>query len=612
MCGIVGAVAKRDVSKLLIDGLKKLEYRGYDSAGVAIIDDQSHLNRLRVAGKVRELEQALHSHALFGKTGIAHTRWATHGIPTERNAHPFISHDEFALVHNGIIENHAAIRERLIKEGYQFLSETDTEVIVHLIHKHYLQTKNLLTAVQKAIAELEGAYAIAIVSKHDPNRIIAVRQGSPLVIGKGHDENFIASDPLALLSLTHQFIYLEDNDLADIFRDHIQIYNKENKAIKREQHTLVIKHDTIERGEYRHYMKKEIMEQPSAVVSCLEGRMNKNGISPAIFGPMAESIFPQVKHIHLIACGTSYHAAMVGRYWIESLAKIPCSVEVASEFRYRDVAQSKNSLFITLSQSGETADTLAALRLAKKMEYLSTLAICNVPESSLIREADLHFLTRAGIEIGVASTKSFVTQLVALLLFTLTIRRFQGFNHELEIELIEQLKLLPKTMSTILQLDESIKDWARSLMNNPHMIYIGRNTLYPIVLEGALKMKELSYIHAEGYPSGELKHGPLALIDHDMPVIALLPNDALLNKSLSNLQEIRARGGKLYVLMNQTELLLENKLQDVKSIAMPEQHSLLNPILYTIPLQFLAYHVAVLKGTDVDQPRNLAKSVTVE
>lgn len=611
MCGIVGAVAKRPVANLLIDGLKKLEYRGYDSAGVAFIEEKT-LKRLRVAGKVRDLESALQAQPILGHTGIAHTRWATHGVPSEQNAHPFISHDEFALVHNGIIENHSKLRDKLKNAGYQFHSETDTEVIVHLIHKHYLKTKDLLKAVRQAISELKGAYALGVIAKPYPNRVIAVRQGSPLVIGKGQGENYIASDPLALLSVTQHFIYLEDNDLADVTLDGIQVYNKEQQPIKRDQHFLSINTDAIERGEYRHFMKKEIMEQPSAVASCIEGRITENHVLPAIFGPKAESVFSRVSHVQLIACGTSYHAAMVARYWFESLTNIPCSVEVASEFRYRDIAQPKDSLFVTLSQSGETADTLAALRLAKQTGYLSTLAICNVPGSTITREADLSFLTRAGVEIGVASTKAFVSQLIALFLLALSLRHHQDKDEHLEVELVQQLHHLPSLIRKVLQQDAEISNWAKSFTNKQHAIFIGRGGLYPIALEGALKMKEISYIHAEGYPSGELKHGPLALVDSTMPVITTVPGDELLEKNLSNLQEVRARGGKLYVLTDQIELFREDAFADAHIIAMPSVHRFFNPILYTIPLQLLAYHVAVLKGTDVDQPRNLAKSVTVE
>lgn len=612
MCGIVGAIAKRPVAKLLIDGLKRLEYRGYDSAGIAVIDTQQELQRLRVMGKVRELESALHAHPLTAHMGIAHTRWATHGAPSEQNAHPFISHDKFALVHNGIIENHVALRKRLVEVGYQFLSETDTETAVHLIHYHFTKTNDLLTAVRAAVNELEGAYALGIISTDFPHRVIGVRQGAPLVIGKGQGENYLASDPLALISVTQQFIYLEDYDIVDITLNSVQIHDKHGAKIEREIHTLSLGQDAVERGEYRHYMEKEIMEQPEAIASCLEGRISKEHLMPAIFGPKAEAAFKQAEHIQLVACGTSYHAAMVARYWIESLAKIPCSVEIASEFRYRSVAQPKNSLFVTLSQSGETADTLAALRLAKKSGYVSTLAICNVPGSTMTREADLQFLTRAGVEIGVASTKAFITQLTALFLFALTMKKIHQPDAQFETELVTHLQHVPAQVEKILQQNATIMSWAKTFTHKDHAIFLGRGALFPIALEGALKMKEISYIHAEGYPAGELKHGPLALVDNNMPVIATAPGDELLEKTLSNLQEVRARGGKLFIFSDHAEILKQDAFADAHLITMPKVHPLLEPILYTVPMQLLAYHVAVLKGTDVDQPRNLAKSVTVE
>lgn len=611
MCGIVGAVAKRPVASLLIDGLKKLEYRGYDSAGVAVLDELQQLKRVRVAGKVQELENAMHGYSFQGHTGIAHTRWATHGAPSEHNAHPFISHNEFALVHNGIIENHSALRTLLQDDGYQFTSDTDTEVVVHLIHKHYSKSKDLLAAIKETVAVLEGAYAFGIISKNYPNRLIAVRRGSPLVIGRGQGENFIASDPLALLSVTQEFIYLEDHDLADINLETIAIYNGNHDLITRQSHTLTVNLDAVERGEYRHFMKKEIMEQPDALAACLEGRITNGHILPAIFGPKAEAVFSQVEHVQLVACGTSYHAAMVARYWIENLANIPCSVEVASEYRYRKVAKSTKSLFVTLSQSGETADTLAALRMAKKMDYLSTLVICNVPGSTMMREAELQFLTRAGMEIGVASTKAFITQLTSLFLFVLSLRQVNSPS-ESNKELVAELEHLPGLVDQVLQKDAAIAHWASAFTNKQHAIFLGRGQMYPIALEGALKMKEISYIHAEGYPSGELKHGPLALVDNNMPVISTVPSGELVEKCMSNLQEVRARGGKLYVLTDQVQLFHQDAFADAHVIAMPAIHPLLAPILYTVPLQLLAYHVAVLKGTDVDQPRNLAKSVTVE
>jgi glucosamine--fructose-6-phosphate aminotransferase (isomerizing) len=613
MCGIVCAVAKRPIIKILLDGLKKLEYRGYDSAGIAVMDAQKQLQRLRVKGKVRELEMALSAAPpLHARMGIAHTRWATHGAPSEKNAHPFVSHDKFALVHNGIIENHVTLRKKLLSAGYEFVSETDTETAVHLIHFHFMKTRDFLTAVREAINELEGAYALGVFSVDYPSRVIGARQGAPLIIGKGQEENFIASDPLALISVTQQFIYLEDYDVVDITNDSVRVYAKDHQLVEREIHVLPLQQDPIERGQYRHYMKKEIMDQPTAITTCLEGRITKNGILPTVFGVEAEAIFSQTQHIQLVACGTSYHAALVARYWLESLAGIPCSVEIASEFRYRDIALSKNSLFVALSQSGETADTLAALRWAKKMGYLSTLAICNVPGSSMTREAKLCFLTRAGVEVGVASTKSFVTQLTSLFLLALALQKEHNLSKVFLPELYTHLKRLPGIIQNILQQDDAITAWAHSLVNKEHTLFLGRGVLYPIALEGALKMKELSYIHAEGYPAGELKHGPLALVDSHLPIIALIPTDTLLEKTLSNLQEVSARGGELYLLMGQTELSQQTAFANARIIRMPVTHALLTPILYTIPLQLLAYHVAVLKGTDVDQPRNLAKSVTVE
>lgn len=619
MCGIVGAVSKRSIAQVLIEGLKKLEYRGYDSAGIAVINHENELKRLRVVGKVRELESALKKTPVDAFTGIAHTRWATHGEPSEKNAHPLLSNDTFALVHNGIIENHNQIRQQLQNMGYHFQSETDTEVIVHLIHHLYGKTNDLLTAVRLAVKELMGAYSLGILSKHHPNRIIAVRQGAPLVIGKGKGENYIASDPLALLSLTQQFIYLEDNDIADVTLDHVDVYNHDHKRSQREEHTLSIQHEAYERGAYRHYMKKEIMEQPAATRACLEGRITKDNIMPAMFGPKAETVLHDVEYIHLVACGTSYHAALTARYWFEALCHVPCVVEVASEFRYRQIAEPKNCLFIALSQSGETADTLAALRLAKKMRYLSTLAICNVPGSTLTREADIHFLTHAGIEIGVASTKSFITQLLALLLLALSVAKHKAGKNKPtnasanDHSIYHALMELPDTMKTFLQTqDDCIAQWSKDFINKSHTLFLGRGSLYPIALEGALKMKELSYIHAEGYPAGELKHGPLALVDTNMPIVATLPEDHLIEKTLSNLQEVRARGGILYVITDKTNLLDQQAFRDSRIIPMPKVHPLLTPVVYTLPLQLLAYHVAVLKGTDVDQPRNLAKSVTVE
>lgn len=610
MCGIVGAVSQRSIEKILVDGLKRLEYRGYDSAGIAALNDTETLQRLRVVGKVKELESALSTSTLRGKTGVAHTRWATHGAPSEQNTHPLTSHDKFALVHNGIIENHVALRAELQANGYQFTSETDTEVVVHLLHQHFKQTNNLLSAVFKTVKQLEGAYSLGIISLHDPDRLIAVRHGSPLVIGLGQGENFLASDPLALLSVTQQFIYLNDHDVADLSYNSVQIYDRAEKKVQRETRTLTLNYDAIERGEHRHFMMKEIMEQPRALAACLDGRMGQKEIFDTIFGYAGKEIFPKIKHVQLVACGTSYHAAMVARYWLEAVAGIPCTVEIASEYRYRQIVVQPDSLFVVLSQSGETADAIAALRLAKKSGYLKTLAICNMPESSLVREADLAFLMRAGMEIGVASTKAFVTQLVSLLLLTLVLSK-RRHDKSQETAIVAQLQQLSSTVENVLQLNAPIARLAKSFVDKQHALFLGRGPLYPIALEGALKLKEISYIHAEGYPAGELKHGPLALVDRYMPVIALAPYDVLFEKLSSNLHEVRARGGELFVFTDRPDCFQEEP-GHLHTITMPAVDSILAPIVYTIPLQLLAYHVAVLKGTDVDQPRNLAKSVTVE
>lgn len=611
MCGIVGAVSERNIEKILIEGLKRLEYRGYDSAGIALVNAEHKIDRLRTQGKVRELENLLAQSPVRGKTGISHTRWATHGAPSELNAHPLTSHDEIALVHNGIIENHEKLRKFLIEKGYTFTSETDTETVVHLLHFHYVQTKDLFIATQKTVAELEGAYALGIMSTRYPERLIAVRSGSPLVIGKGIAENFFASDPLALTPVTQQFIYLEEGDIADITHHTISIFNSQGHSVERKLSHVELNFDVADRGEHRHYMSKEINEQSRAIVSNLEDRINKTRVLETAFGLRATELFKQTQHIQFVACGTSYHAAMVARYWIESLAGIPCSVEIASEFRYRKAVVPKNSLFVTLSQSGETADTLAALRLAKKIGFISSLAICNVPESSLVRESDLHFMTRAGVEIGVASTKAFTTQLTALLMFTVALGRQHKLSAEIEEHIVSQLHQLPRIIDATLELNPLISRLAAHFIDKEHALFLGRGALYPIALEGALKLKEISYIHAEGYPAGELKHGPLALVDKNMPVIAIAPHDDLLEKIKSNLHEVRARGGELFILTDSTTGVKETG-QGIHVIEMPIMDPILAPIVYTIPLQLLAYHVAVLKGTDVDQPRNLAKSVTVE
>lgn len=613
MCGIVGAVAERHVEKILIEGLKRLEYRGYDSAGIAMLDHQQRLNRLRVLGKVEELEKVLldadQAGKLHGNTGIAHTRWATHGAPSERNAHPFISHDEFSLVHNGIIENHESLRQFLQTKGYQFTSETDSEVVVHFIHYHYQQTQDFLRAVQAAMKELQGAYALAIVSTRDPGRVLAVRHGSPLVVGKGIGENFVASDVLALLPVAQEFIYLEDRDLVDLRCETVQIYDAKGERVERKMNLVDGHYDMVDRGEYRHYMRKEIAEQAQAFTTCMEGRVSRGQLNEAAFGLALNKQLSAVKAVQLVACGTSYHAALVGKYWIEALTGLPATVEIASEFRYRKPVVFPQTLFITLSQSGETADTLAALRLAKSMGYLTTLAICNVPESTLTREADHVFLMRAGMEIGVASTKAFTTQLLALLLFTLALAKNQPVALTSDVQILSALQGLPELLHQIFACDAQITRWAQCFIDKHHALFLGRGSLYPIALEGALKLKEISYIHAEGYPGGELKHGPLALVDHNMPVIVLAPKDELFDKVKSNLAEVQARGGQLFVL---TDAPQEFNAKQMQVLPLPSMQSYLVPIAYTLPLQLLAYHVAVLKGTDVDQPRNLAKSVTVE
>jgi len=610
MCGIVGAVAERDVTPILLEGLKRLEYRGYDSAGIALLAKSGEIARHRVKGKVHALTQLVNEQPILGGTGIAHTRWATHGIPSEINAHPHMSENEVALVHNGIIENHTKLRNFLIKKGYSFSSETDTEVIIHLIHHNFSKHQDILTALKDTVASLEGAFSLGVIHKSHPERMLAVRSGSPLVVGLGLGENFIASDSLALLPVTHQFIYLEEGDLADITRDKVSIYDNQNRPVQREIHTSKLNADIADRGDYQHYMQKEIFEQPEAVAATLEGRVAKDRVLEVTFGAQAKELFDKTEHVVIIACGTSYHAALITRYWMEEFANVQCSVEVASEYRYRKAVVQPNTLFVTISQSGETADTLAALRLAKEQHYLATLSICNVPESSLVRESDLIFMTRAGTEIGVASTKAFTTQLVALLMLTLVLGRRNGLSEELEIKLTQQLQQLPRLIDETLSIDKRIAQLANLFANKNHALFLGRGFQFPVALEGALKLKEISYIHAEAYPAGELKHGPLALVDEEMPVIAVAPNDQLLEKLKSNLQEVQARGGKLFVFADHAAEM-ENG-NDVEIIQMPAVARAVAPIIYTIPMQLLAYHVAVIKGTDVDQPRNLAKSVTVE
>ncbi len=609
MCGIVGAVAQRDVAPILIEGLKRLEYRGYDSAGMAILNNDKQLQRHRALGKVRELQALLKSQPLTGGTGIAHTRWATHGKPSEDNAHPHVSNGEVVLVHNGIIENHETLKIRLVALGYKFESETDSEIVAHLLHWHLQKNPDFLAAVRATAQELEGAFAIGFIHCSEPGRLIALRRGSPLVIGLGIGENFIASDHLALLPVAQQFIYLEEGDIADVRREQITIYDSEGKVVNRGVHVSELTHEIAEKGKYRHFMLKEIFEQPDAVTATLDGRLSKERVQEETFGENAANKLTNIKRVQIVACGTSYYAGLVGRYLLEEIG-IPCQVEIASEIRYRRAVVEPDTLFLTLSQSGETADTLAALRVAKNLGYAVTMTICNVPESSLTRESDLVLMTAAGPEIGVASTKAFTTQLTALLLLTAVLTRLHNSPIVKEKDVIDQLQLLPKKLEQVLTLDGTIKQLAKRFADKQHALFLGRGMQYPIALEGALKLKEISYIHAEAYPAGELKHGPLALVDEEMPVVVLAPNDDLLDKLKSNLQEVRARGGDVIVFADENAGIENGPGMHV--ITIPTVPRMLAPIVYTVPLQLLAYHVAILKGTDVDQPRNLAKSVTVE
>jgi glutamine---fructose-6-phosphate transaminase (isomerizing) len=611
MCGIVGAIAERNIVPILMEGLHRLEYRGYDSAGIAVLNGTQHLKRLRTVGKVRMLDEALEHTPTSGKIGIAHTRWATHGVPSERNAHPHLSRDGVAVVHNGIIENHDELREELKRAGYQFTSETDTEVIAHRIHKHLQTVRDLFKAVRATVAELEGAYALAVVSEEDPERLILAREGCPVVIGLGVEENFVASDVAALLPVTRRFIFLEEGDVAEIRRKSIRIIDKQGNTVERPVRESALSADAAEKGPYRHYMLKEIFEQPRAIANTLQERVANGRLLEAAFGPAATEVFKRTRNVHIVACGTSYHAASTARYFIEQISKVPCSVDIASEYRYRSPLVPANSLFVTISQSGETADTLAALRLAKQSGYLSTLSICNVPESSLVRESELVMLTRAGPEIGVASTKALTTQLAALGMLVVALARHNGSDAERERTLVTRMIELPALIERTLELDPVIHKLAERFADKHHALFLGRGALYPVALEGALKLKEISYIHAEGYPAGELKHGPLALVDADMPVITVAPNNDLLEKLKSNLQEVRARGGELIVFADPEAGFRPS--DGVTVIEMPRHISYFQaPAAYTVPLQLLAYHVAILKGTDVDQPRNLAKSVTVE
>ena len=610
MCGIVGAVAERNITAILLEGLKRLEYRGYDSAGVAVFTNDAKLERMRRPGKVSELETALAEQPLAGRLGIAHTRWATHGAPCERNAHPHFS-DDITVVHNGIIENHEALREQLKALGYVFTSDTDTEVIAHLLSHKLKDQPDLTVALKATVKELHGAYGLAVINAQQPDRLVAARSGSPLVIGLGLGENFLASDQLALRQVTDRFMYLEEGDIAEIRRDTVQIWDVNGNAVERQTVQYSDGAEAADKGEFRHYMLKEIHEQPSVVQRTLEGRLSNNQVLVQAFGPQAAELFAKVRNVQIVACGTSYHAGMVARYWLEELAGIPCQVEVASEFRYRKVVVQPDTLFVTISQSGETADTLAALRNAKELGFLASLAICNVGISSLVRESDLTLLTQAGREIGVASTKAFTTQLVGLLLLTLSLGQVRGtLGKDIEATLVEELRRLPTRLGEALAMDSSVEKIAELFAEKNHTLFLGRGAQFPVAMEGALKLKEISYIHAEAYPAGELKHGPLALVDNDMPVVTVAPNNELLEKLKSNLQEVRARGGELIVFADEKAGMTNGEGTHV--VQMPHIHDILSPILYTVPLQLLSYYVAVLKGTDVDQPRNLAKSVTVE
>ncbi|PWC19425.1 glutamine--fructose-6-phosphate transaminase (isomerizing) [Brenneria corticis] len=609
MCGIVGAVAQRDIAEILLEGLRRLEYRGYDSAGLAVVDNEGQVARLRRLGKVQILAQAAEEHALHGGTGIAHTRWATHGEPSEANAHPHVS-ENIIIVHNGIIENHEPLRELLIERGYRFVSETDTEVVAHLVHFEQKQGGSLVEVVKRVIPQLRGAYGMVVLDSRDPSVLVAARSGSPLVIGRGVGENFIASDQLALLPVTRRFIFLEEGDVAEITRRDVRVFDKAGNLAEREEIDSKVSYDAGDKGAYRHYMQKEIYEQPVAIKNTLEGRFSHGEVNLSELGPQADELLAKVEHVQIIACGTSYNSGMVSRYWFEALAGVPCDVEIASEFRYRQPAVRKNSLMITLSQSGETADTLAALRLSKELGYLGSLAICNVAGSSLVRESDLALMTKAGVEIGVASTKAFTTQLTVLLMLVARIGRLRGMDAQIEHNIVHGLQALPARIEQMLSQDSLIESLAEGFSDKHHALFLGRGDQYPIAMEGALKLKEISYIHAEAYAAGELKHGPLALIDADMPVVVVAPNNELLEKLKSNIEEVRARGGELYVFADQDAGFVSS--ENMKIIPLPHIEEVIAPIFYTVPLQLLAYHVALIKGTDVDQPRNLAKSVTVE
>lgn len=611
MCGIVGVVAERNAVPILMEGLRRLEYRGYDSAGLAVLTARHRLVRVRAVGKVQALQDVLDADPIEGHVGIAHTRWATHGVPTMSNAHPHVSRDGIAIVHNGIIENHEALRAGLIDLGYSFDSETDTEVIAHRIHHHMMSSADLYQAVRKTVAELQGAYALAVVSEGDPDCVVIARKGCPVVIGLGVDENFVASDVAALLPVTRRFMFLEEGDVAEVRRKSIKILDAQGAPAVRPMRESDLPADAVERGQYRHFMLKEIHEQPRAIAQTLEERVAGAKLLDAAFGPAAEQVFKRVKAVHIAACGTSYHAGLVASYFIEQICRLPARVEIASEYRYREPVVTPDTLFVTISQSGETADTLAALRNARRAGYVSTLTICNVAESSMVRESELVLLTRAGPEIGVASTKAFTTQLTALGMLVVALAKHGRPGAVHERELVSQLLQLPGLVERTLKLDDTIRVLAENFADKRHALFLGRGPLHAIAMEGALKLKEISYIHAEAYAAAELKHGPLALVDEDMPVVAVAPNNELLEKLKSNLQEVRARGGKLFVFAD-PETGMEST-DGVTVIRMPVNVSALQaPVIFAVPMQLLAYHVAVLKGTDVDQPRNLAKSLTVE
>jgi len=611
MCGIIAALAQRNVTPILVEGLQRLEYRGYDSAGVAVVNGNDELKRVRVKGKVAGLRDVLTDLNLSGHIGIAHTRWATHGVPSERNAHPHISSKQLSIVHNGIIENYEALRDELKEAGYEFTSETDTEVVAHLIHRYTAEMGSYIHGLRKAVGRLQGTYAIVILNKEEPERLLAVRKGSPLLIGLGVQEYFLASDTTALIPVTQRFVVLEDGDIVDINLEGFVVEDESGNTVQREVFESEMSAQAVEKGKFKHFMLKEIFEQPTAVQATLEGRLTPDGLRPGCIEGLTEELLAKVSNIHFVACGTSYHAAAVARYWIERYAGVPCTVEVASEYRYRDVQVLPNTLYVTLSQSGETADSLAALERAKtNPNIVATLVICNVAESSMVRMAHANLLTRAGPEIGVASTKAFTTQLAALLLLTIGLGKHKDLPPEVIRAIVGELHELPEVLRRVFELEDRIKTLAGDFVEKHHAIFLGRGPFYPIALEGALKLKEISYIHCEGYPAGELKHGPLALVDSEMPVVAVAPNDHLLEKLKSNIEEVRTRGGRLYILAEETAAI--QPAEGISVLQMPRCAEITAPLVYCVPLQLLAYHVAVMRGTDVDQPRNLAKSVTVE